>query len=256
MNNRLILIGLVLTIVLGCTNKKPLKIISKSFAENDIAACKEVNCPEITINYFETTGEAAVSKKINDSIHQWIINSLYIGDPNNKSTAKNITEAAQGFIKAYRHDNAAYPDMAAEYEAQLTITPILVTEEILSVELKQYNYTGGAHGYGSSTFHNFDVETGESVPLDALFSNPEGFKKLAEGHFRKKHDIPTDETINATGLWFKNDVFYLPNSIGFTKKNVLLVYNPYEIASYAQGVFEVKIPIEEAAEFLSVSIPE
>jgi len=256
MNNRLILIALILTFVLGCTNEKPLEIVSKSFAENDIAACKEVNCPEITINYFEAIGEAAISEKINDSIHQWIINSLYIGDPNNKSTAKNITEAAQSFIKTYRLDNAAYPDMAAEYEARLTITPILVTEEILSVEIKQYNYTGGAHGYGSSTFHNFDVETGESVPRDALFSNAEGFKKLAEEHFKKKYRIPKSESINATGLWFKEDVFYLPNSIGFTKKNVLLVYNPYEIASYAQGAFEVKIPIVEATEFLSFSITE
>ncbi len=62
------------------------------------------------------------------------------------------------------------------------------------------------------------------------------------------------ESINSTGFWFENDRFYLPESIGLSKTNLLLVYNQYEIASYAGGPVALKIPLEELKEYLNFNM--
>lgn len=45
--------------------------------------------------------------------------------------------------------------------------------------------------------------------------------------------------------YFFGKDFQLPESIGFSDEGVIILYNPYEIASYSQGIIEFTIPYEE-----------
>ena len=65
-------------------------------------------------------------------------------------------------------------------------------------------------------------------------------------------EIPEDKPINSTGFWFENNTFYLPESIGFTKENVILLYNQYEIASYSSGPVELEISLEKVLPYLKI----
>ena len=109
-------------------------------------------------------------------------------------------------------------------------------------------FTGGAHGYGSTSFFNFDPGTGETYEHRDLFTAD--FVRFAESSFRDRYDIPEGDPINSTGFWFENDTFHLPINIGITKEKVILIYNSYEIASYADGDFRFEFPLEEVAAFL------
>ncbi len=71
---------------------------------------------------------------------------------------------------------------------------------------------------------------------------------------RKENQIPEGGSINATGFWFENDGFYLPETFGISKKSITLHYNQYEIASYAEGPITIEIPLTEVKEWLKISI--
>jgi hypothetical protein len=63
--------------------------------------------------------------------------------------------------------------------------------------------------------------------------------------------IPEGEPINSTGYMFERDTFYLPQNIGFTQDGVKLLYNEYEVASYADGPVELLLPYKEVKKYLS-----
>lgn len=246
----LFLFGIIL---ISCTNK-PLEVVSTSFFEENIPNCKTVSCPEITVNYITVSGHEESTTLINTEIQDFIISSLYIGDEEQPSPASSIEEAATGFIETYRIENAEFPDMGAEYFVEVTVTESFNTPDLLSLELRNYLYTGGAHGYGSVIFKNYDPQTGLEWNLTDLLKDEAEFFALAEHHFRKAHDIMTSADINSTGFWFENDTFSLPESIGFTKENLILHYNQYEIASYAVGPIEVEIPLKKVQPLLEVQL--
>jgi hypothetical protein len=99
---------------------------------------------------------------------------------------------------------------------------------------------------------NIDPKTGEELTTNNLFINKKDFAAFAEKKFRKQQNIPSGESINATGLWFAGEKFHLPESVGFTKDSLIFVYNQYDIASFSEGPIELKIALKDAAPFLKV----
>jgi len=248
--SRVMLLLLTIFAIISC-NEKPLTITSEGFSETTLDACKKVTCPEITVDYFEVAGDEEIAKMINGDVQQFISDALYLGDEEELPKATSVSDAAEHFIKMYRIESAEFPDMAAEYFAEISISNTISTPNIFSVEMRQYLYTGGAHGYGSVTFKNYDPQTGAVINNDMLFNDHNAFTRFAEKAFRKTHEISESASLNEAGFWFEDDIFQLPETIGFTKEHLILHYNQYEIASYAAGPIEVEIPLEEAAPFLT-----
>lgn len=155
MNNRITVVALIALITVGCNQEKNIEFSSESFTEKELPICKNSKCPEVTINYVEIIGDEEVSEKINKKIKNFIYSSLLMGE-DTIPTAKSIQEAATGFIEAYNADKAQFPDMAGEYFAEISVTEIYTSKEHLCFEMRQYLFTGGAHGYGTTSFLNID----------------------------------------------------------------------------------------------------
>jgi hypothetical protein len=251
MNNKISVVALIALISVGCNQEKNIEIASESFTEKELSICKNSKCPEVTINYVEVFGDDEVSEKINKKIKNFIFTSLLMGE-DTIPTAKSIQEAATGFIEVYNADKAQFPDMAGEYFAEISVNEIFTSKEHLCFEMRQYLFTGGAHGYGTTSFLNIDPKTGEELTSKELFKNKEDFTAFAEKKFRGQQKIAKDQSINENGFWFENDEFYLPESVGFTQDSLIFVYNQYDIASYADGPIELKIAMKEAEPFLSI----
>jgi hypothetical protein len=238
-------------VFLGCSRKTELAISAASFSEDELSLCKEVSCPEISVDYISFSGTAEIADKINTAIRKFIIASLYIGDADSAPTAETVSEAGIQFIEMYRTHSAEFPDMQMEYFADIDIQETYLSKTMVSIEMHHYLFTGGAHGYGATFFVNFDTQTGLEIPVEDLFEDYDKFEKLAEEKFRIANNIPLTEPINSTGFWFENDIFYLPEAIGFTDSHMVLIYNPYDIASYAAGPVELQIPKEEVIPYLT-----
>lgn len=238
--------------LLSCGDK-PLVSENKSFDHTELNDCKDKACPEVSVTYIEYTGEEEVTNKINDSIVSYIAQALYLGDIETAPLAKNIPDAVVGFIKAYWVDTSEFPEVN-EYEADVTIEELSNNDAIVSLALYNYTYTGGAHGYGGTYYKNFDAETGATLTNKELFKDLNAFTAFAETKFRETFQISENEIINADRFWFDKDTFYVPENIGFSEENLLILYNPYEIASYADGAIEIEIPLEEAAPYLNYQV--
>ena len=53
--------------------------------------------------------------------------------------------------------------------------------------------------------------------------------------------------------YFFGEPFHLPDNIGYSEEGLILLYNVYEIASYAQGYTEFRIPFSELNTYLKVN---
>lgn len=250
MNNKITLLFLLAIFILGCDKDRTIEMASESLTENDLKICENQKCPEITINYLVIFGKDAIADQINKKINNFIIESLMFEEDSSK-IAKSIDEAATNFAKVYFEDKSNFPDMAADYSAEISVSEIYNSPTLISFEMRQYLYTGGAHGFGSTSFLNIDPKTGKELTLDELVKNKEKFNAFAEKEFRKQQNIHKDQSINEPGFWFEEDEFHLPETVGFTSDSLIFVYNQYDIASYADGQIELKIALTDAAPFLN-----
>ena len=219
-----------------------------------IQNCLQVSCPEIDIEYIQMKDNSEAAVKINTTLKQFVIESLYIGESETGSTASTVEDAMANFIKLYRTHSAEFPDLAAEYFADVTVLPTYNSKHLVSISCSNYLYTGGAHGNGITLFHNFDPKTGKSLTYEDVFTNVAIFDAIAEETFRIDNEILANENINASGFWFENDTFSIPESFGISKEFVTLHYNPYEIAAYAAGPIIIEIPISEVKNILKIPI--
>jgi len=241
------------SLLVACKKEQPLSITAQNFTEKELSIC-DTGCPEITVNYVQIVGEEERATRINSVVEEFIIDALYLGEETSAPSATTIAEAGTQFVETYRTHTAEFPDMELEYFVEINIRETYNSPQLLSLEMHQYLFTGGAHGYGATFFENFDAQSGEPLIQDALFRDKTAFLKLAEKEFRKAFEIPENESINATGFWFENDRFYLPESIGFSGSNLVMIYNQYDIASYAAGPIELEIPLKDVESYLSFSI--
>ncbi|QIE60051.1 DUF3298 and DUF4163 domain-containing protein [Rasiella rasia] len=252
MNNKIYLLLTVLALFASC--KKALNTTTVIKSSKVLKSCSTMSCPDIDMEYFEVGGAEKATSAVNADIKNFVIQSLYIGEEEAGSNASTIEQAMEDFISMYRTHSAEFPDLSAEYFAEITVLPIYNSKDILSVSFRNYLYTGGAHGYGAVNYKNYHPKTGDALYYEDLFNDVDAFSKLAEAAFRTSYEIPKNGSINATGFWFEDDAFYLPETVGVSKEFIMLHYNQYEIAPYAAGPITVDIPISDVKDLLKIPV--
>ena len=244
----LILIAFILIWACKQDLKQNLEFDDKSFVYKD--DCKQEQCVEVNLDFIQSLGNSMVSDKINSAINGYIISFLNYNIDDTISTP-TVEVAAKKFINSYKMDKIEFPEISP-YFAEINMTNTYRSENLICMEMKQYMYTGGAHGYGSTWYLNIDPESGEELSTSDLLKDESAFTQFTENVFRRKMEIPADSSINATGFWFEDDTFYLPETIGFQDSSIIILYNPYDIASYADGTIEIIIPLEDIESHLKV----
>jgi Protein of unknown function (DUF3298)/Deacetylase PdaC len=234
--------------------RKALETKPLTTSSETLSKCAKVSCPAIDVAYLKVLGDNAASEKINAEIQEYIIQSLYIGEEEKGSDATTIENAMEGFIKLYRTHSAEFPGLSAAYFAEIAVLKTFNSKDLLSLRCQNYLYAGGAHGYGSVIYKNFDPKSGALLYYEDVFDNVSQFEAFAEKTFRQQNNISQSDGINATGFWFEDETFYLPETFGISKDFITLHYNPYEIASYAAGPIVIEIPIGEVKDLLKIEI--
>lgn len=206
---------------------------------------EEENCTYVSFHTPWDYSDLEIGKKFNAQVQEHIIDLI---DYEDEEDYKSLEDFAANFINNYEQTARDFPEYSIPWEASVEGSVYLQNEEIISIGYQLALFTGGAHGYTSLSFLNIKPETGDKFDATSLFNND--FTQYAEKLFREKNQIPLDSNINSTGFFFEDDTFHLPNNIGFTEDKVILHYNAYEVASYAQGSFHIEIPKEEADKYL------
>lgn len=245
--NKFLTLAIFILFLTSCKNELTFK--EEHFEQKSSLPCEE-NCPEVTLTVPVAENVPIVADSINKKIFSVVREIIYFGEkPYPSSDYQGLLNS---FIASYDEMKTKNPKEIFGWEGKIEGKVVYESDSILNIEIKHYTFTGGAHGYSGIRSLLFDPKTGKNIPNEFLFKDLNKFKAFAETKFRTKYKIPTQENINATGLMFENDVFELPLSIFFTDKGLLLYYNTYEAASYADGPKELVLTYEELKPYLLV----
>lgn len=154
----------------------------------------------------------------------------------------NVVAYANGFIEEYlteKRDLENTMPWATTYEQNV----LRNDSTVFVVATNFYSYTGGAHGYYATIYENYDRLSGKLIELQDLFEP--GFEnrlnEVGEQYFRRSQKLavnrPLDELFS-----FENNTFELPDNFALTEEGIQFIFNPYEIASYAQGQQKFVLP--------------
>jgi len=142
------------------------------------------------------------------------------------------------------------------YYAGITFEEKFSRDGLLSLYVVYDQFTGGAHGSHDDITYNFDLATGELIPLSELFSADYDYKaaidksitaqieKINEQYKEeavKNGENPEDAYAPYAGFGgiAKDQQYYI-------KDGAIVIYFPlYEIAPYAAGIPEFEIPLSE-----------
>ncbi len=206
----------------------------------------DYDCSIIALDVVRAAGASEVSKKINRNLDEHIIRLI---SSQENPAILTLEELSEKFLADYREAAENFSE-EPPWEAYVDEKVYLLSDSLVSIGITTEIFSGGAHGYKTLTFLNFDPTSGKILSKKDIFEKD--FISFVEEKFRQEQGIPEDENINSTGFWFKNETFNLPENIGFSNDKVVMVYNSYEIAPYAAGDIVMEIPLEEVRPFIRI----
>lgn len=200
---------------------------------------------DISVNYEQVTGNNQLQHKINKAIENAIVNTLGISE--DKSELKTVLDDFNTEYLDFKND---FPD-AAEPVWQLNVDTELSyqSDEIITIVINTYLFEGGAHGNVMIKFLNLDAKTGETLTQKDIIENEKDFQALAMDYFKKS--LEHEEGDYKIEDFFHDELFYLPENMGFSEEGLILLYNVYGAFSYNQGHTEFAIPFDDAEPYLN-----
>lgn len=251
-------LGLIIVLV-SCKNDKQKPVgdpqefetTQTTLDSTDFDRCAEKKCPELNITYLTIKGDSDFADSINKKNQEELAGIFNLSQDEEESGSDNIKEAIENFVSDYFEFKEDFPSSSASYEAQVEQEMQSKNERTVVFKTQFYLFTGGAHGYGGVRFFNYDAHTGKYLTHEDLISDIPAFTEFVEEKFRQQNDIPPDASINAQGFFFEDDEFTLPENIAVTDEQVILLYNPYEAASYAEGQLRYMFPKETVEDWFN-----
>ncbi|NLD60584.1 MAG: DUF3298 and DUF4163 domain-containing protein [Clostridiales bacterium] len=127
-----------------------------------------------------------------------------------------------------------------EYQVFRTFEVTYAQGCLASLYLDLYQYTGGAHGTTVRSSDTWDLSRAERLPIRAVFpGNPDYRADLiaaVQAEIRRNSDLYFDNAVELAEENFDENNFYL------TPDALVIYYQQYDIAPYAYGIPQFRIP--------------
>ncbi|MCR5545548.1 MAG: RsiV family protein, partial [Lachnospiraceae bacterium] len=151
-----------------------------------------------------------------------------------------ISDYASGFL-----EDGMY------YEDESKIKVERADEQVFSISESNTAYLGGAHGsYGLSGV-TFDTKTGKQIELTDVFTNMTELIHVIEDTLMKEYPNTQFFNLSETMLSYLNDSETYQLCWFMTSEGVEFVFNPYELASYADGMQTIMISFNDHPELFT-----
>lgn len=219
---------------------------------------------EINLNYPCLTDDEQGNSALQSLYSTLVFGEEYAGMSVKEAEDKYVT-AFRAEKKTWENDYQEMKKMSEEmdfemrdslnYYQSLSDTVCYEGQNLLSFQVRSYNYSGGAHGMTSLLSY---VVTLDGVQLKEQDLFQEGYydalkniilnKILLQNNVKSIDELPELGYINTEGI-VPNENFYI------TDKGITYVYVPYEIACYAMGISEVFLSYSEISHLLKADSP-
>jgi hypothetical protein len=112
-------------------------------------------------------------------------------------------------------------------------------------------YYGGAHPTGATRYRVFSLpDANEITDWRKLFTDTAAVLKMAEEIFRNEKGLSPKVSLEEAGYWFNNNRFHLTDNFGLDTDGLFFMFNPYEVAPYAEGPIYISIPFQKIKKYL------
>lgn len=201
---------------------------AKNCSEND--ECSSVS---VTREVFEQ------QPALNEAILHQLLAQLQ-GDEQVQETTGSLEEIADAFLA-----EAASVEQISSARWQLSgdAERLARRGDLLTVQIRVYRYTGGAHGIPSVEWFNWDLATGERVTLPQAIREgmEQQFWELAESAHQRWLDEQTGIDAEYREIW----PFQRSEDFRFDEDGMVLLYGVYALGPYALGPVQLTIPWQE-----------
>jgi len=220
-----------------------MKVVEKTAGECEAAG--EGACARFRVEYPQlSAGPAGVVATLNDAIRQMMLAPALA-----EEGAEDLDQTAESFLAKWREAHDAFPHAAtiSEWFIDNRLQVIYQDPQVLSLEMAELAYTGGAHPNSVNQYASFGLTGGKRLALSDLLvpHYAARLNAVAEPRFRELRQIPPDESLTAAGYWFDDDSFAVNDNFAVTDEGLLFYFNPYEVTAYAMGPTELVISRED-----------
>ena len=212
-----------------------------------------------TKNYKDSSSEKRYHVSVN---YPQIVNykDSRVQDKINSIIQTEINKDADDFIKEMQDWDLT--DIPAEFgsEFDCTFSVYYSQDNIFSFAFEIFTYyAGAAHPYSYAKCMNMDLAQVKIMDFAMMFRDEnEGLKKISDYCFNDLKKQSEKEDFGFDDEWVKEgtkpDVKNYENT-GIESYWLLVIFNPYQAASYAAGPQTVKIPYSELKDFINPKGP-
>lgn len=233
----------------ACQNeKKPEAPVVATMTTAAAKKCvRDTICAEITLSYPVVSGGSnpAAIQAINDSLLSFVY--LVIGGDPKLPLPQAFDSASLNLYAMLQEQMEMAPDFPMGFSNELTSKVLFQNSKLLSFEMSNYSFTGGAHGNYGASLTTFLLSSGKMVQLTDIVQDTAALRPLLEkGFVAAKAAEPGGEQYKLEDLVFPESIpLPLPMQWSIVKEGLRLTYNPYEVAPYAVGQTDILLTWEQ-----------
>jgi hypothetical protein len=201
-------------------------------------------CAQIDLIYpLVAEGEPTVRNKVNERIVAELIQNFVFEGYKGLISENQLSVMADSFLVEWQR-TVDKDETTTGWEVNVTGEVGLHTPKAAAITLGTYAYSGGAHPNSFLTLLNFDLKSGRVLAWEDFITDMKALKNIALEHFKKARSLPPDADLTLEG-YFWGEPFALPANFELQEEGIYCWYNPYEVASYAQGPTDFLITYEQ-----------
>ncbi|MGL4992515.1 MAG: DUF3298 domain-containing protein [Bacteroidales bacterium] len=150
-----------------------------------------------------------------------------------------------------KSNNEEITPFDTRFEHTRAVSIALNKYNLLSIELLDYNYTGGAHGYESKRYLNVDLINNDSLTINKVFEDQtdESIKNLLFEKLMADYNVSSIDNLNEVGFFNISDIT-LSENFRLESDSLAFIYNQYEIAPYSMGRIEIKVSYKDLKPYM------
>ncbi len=204
--------------------------------------------PDSSCTVFQVRYPIFPNQTLNDTVKQAIVSQFQMDD---KKPDTSLRHLAQHFIKSYEEDKKTDNRPGIIYSLNSKVKVIRQDSSLITLEVAQQSYLGGAHGSATVAYINWNTKTNKKIQLTDILIDAyqQPLNKIAERIFRKQEKL-ADTASLTHGYFFKDDQFSVNDNFLVNPTGLLFYYNEYEIKPYVAGPTELLIPYSQIKSLL------
>jgi hypothetical protein len=242
----------------AATSVQPVRYVVKRFKQTALGcgSDKQEECAWIEVTYpLITSGAPALKSTMNTRVYQatsgFTLDAIAGGPArprDDAAVARWLARAVASLAQSRQGCRECSSPWFEERQASVdTNLPFTFTISIISAW-----YAGTAHPYALTSLENYHPVSGRRIRLTNVFkpsAMPE-IARIAERLFRRDKGLSPEASLRDAGFFRDTNQFYLSENFALSRSELVLFYNLYEIATYADGATEITIPYRDVRHLL------